>query len=746
MNRTLAALILLLASALLLVAQSGVAQPLEGRPLQIPASLCEPSGATPTRVELFIPLGMDSLDATYYVPPFPPPDSAGYPAILFVHGFGGDKNWDTASAAIWAGEGYVSLCYSVRAHGNSSGTSSIMGQSERADLARVVEFLQKLPEVNPDRVGMQGGSQGGLHSLWAVTDSLPVKAVAADVITPRWASDMFVNGAVRHTVTFLLRTPSVRYGADRDTLWELLRTDAYDLLRERFTEGRDLDTARLHASRIPLATFMKWQDHYFNAQDGIASYLRQHPPRKMYLGTGGHFSDVIYDELLYQWGVIDRWLDHFVLDDSNGVLEEPPVTYAASSLPVDGDGYFSWTRRELDSWPPPEMNTARFYFHGDSLLLFHPPVAGDDSVTVRNDWNGLYTFDEGFIEGFKGPRFESALPKDVVAFETPPLISDMHWVGPPGLGLYLRSAFEKFPLHAQVFEVDTLERKYLINRVNFVGRDWQPGASGEVELQGIAHAHTFTRGNRIRVELTNIDDENRVGWGKTPFVLPLFHPSGATLYLDSARASYVEFPVAGQVPLLVPIASFDAEYDGESRSVRISWKTHREINIAGYYLEWRADPVEKFEVLGFVPPASGPTSHLPQHYLFWDTTYPGGPRWYRLRQVDLDGDAYRSEPVYLDVTLDVAVRTIPLLFRLEQNYPNPFNPVTRIGFTLPERSRVLIRVFDILGREVATLLDGDLEPGSHFLDWDAGAYAGGVYYCRLSAGGHTGLRKMILLK
>ncbi|MGB6648633.1 MAG: alpha/beta fold hydrolase, partial [Bacteroidota bacterium] len=231
MKRTLTTSSLLLVSGLLLMTSTGMAQPSEGRPLQRPPSLLKRSGAAPTTVELFISVGLDSLDATYYVPPFPPPDSNGYPGMIFVHGFGGDKSWDTASAAIRGALGYVSLCYSVRAHGKSSGSSSIMGPSERSDLARVVEFLRNLPEVNPDRIGIQGGSQGGLHSLWAVADSLPVRAASGDVITPHWASDMFVNGAIRHTLTFLLQTPSVRYGPGRDSLWDLVRDDEYDLLR-----------------------------------------------------------------------------------------------------------------------------------------------------------------------------------------------------------------------------------------------------------------------------------------------------------------------------------------------------------------------------------------------------------------------------------------------------------------------------------------------------------------------------------
>ena len=731
---------------LILSAVAGGNAQVEDRPLRRPPSLLRPSGPPAARVETFIPVGPDSLDATYYIPPFAPPDSNGYPAMLFVHGFGGDKYWDTASAAIWGTLGYVSLCYSVRAHGNSSGLSTIMGSAERSDLAGVVEFLRSLPMVNPDRIGIQGGSQGGLHCLWAVADSLPVRAAAGDVITPCWATDMFVNGAIRHTVTFLLQTPSVRYGPDRDSLWELVRTDAYDALRQRFTTGRDVDTVRLHASRIPLATFMKWQDHYFSAQDGIESFLRQPLPRKMYLGTGGHFSDVDYQELLHQWDVIDRWLDYFVIDDSNGILDEPPVTYAASALPADEQGYFTWHRQELESWPPADMHLARFYFHGDSLLLFNPPVASNDSVTVRNEWNGIYSFDEGFIEGFKGPRFEAAIPKQFVVFESAPLVSDMQWVGPPRLDLHLRSDFRKFPLHAQIFEVDSSDTPYLVNRVNFVARDWTPGESEYVELQGIAHAHTFTRGNRIRVEITNIDDQNREGWGTTPFVVPLFHSSEGTLYMDSARASFVEFPVVGAPPLPIMIASFDAVLYEPAWRVRVEWRTLREIDVDGYYVERKSGPKEEFETLSFIPPVSGPTSHVPHTYVLWDSTVSGGPYWYRLRQKQLDGSSYRTDPVFVDVTVGVADVGTPSSFWLDQNYPNPFNPSTTIRFALPRRLYVVIQVFDLLGREVERILDRTVDAGSHTVRWDARNHAGGVYYCRITAPGYMAIRKMVLAK
>ena len=85
-------------------------------------------------------------------------------------------------------------------------------------------------------------------------------------------------------------------------------------------------------------------------------------------------------------------------------------------------------------------------------------------------------------------------------------------------------------------------------------------------------------------------------------------------------------------------------------------------------------------------------------------------------------------------------------FSLEQNYPNPFNPNTRIEFTLNERSRVTLTVYNMLGQEVATLIDGLMEAGGHNITWNASNAASGVYFYKLSAGDISRTMKMVLLK
>jgi len=97
---------------------------------------------------------------------------------------------------------------------------------------------------------------------------------------------------------------------------------------------------------------------------------------------------------------------------------------------------------------------------------------------------------------------------------------------------------------------------------------------------------------------------------------------------------------------------------------------------------------------------------------------------------------------------DVRTRDMqmPANFRLNQNYPNPFNPTTTIKYDLPKDSRVTLKVFDILGREVAMLVNEEQRAGFKFIVWNGAGYASGVYFYRLRAGDFTATRKLLLLR
>jgi photosystem II stability/assembly factor-like uncharacterized protein len=93
-----------------------------------------------------------------------------------------------------------------------------------------------------------------------------------------------------------------------------------------------------------------------------------------------------------------------------------------------------------------------------------------------------------------------------------------------------------------------------------------------------------------------------------------------------------------------------------------------------------------------------------------------------------------------------ACHGIPVSYILEQNYPNPFNPSTTIRYGLPRRSHVILTVFNTLGQEVATLVEGEMEAGDHDVNFDASKLASGVYLYRLEAGDFVQARKLVLLR
>ena len=89
---------------------------------------------------------------------------------------------------------------------------------------------------------------------------------------------------------------------------------------------------------------------------------------------------------------------------------------------------------------------------------------------------------------------------------------------------------------------------------------------------------------------------------------------------------------------------------------------------------------------------------------------------------------------------------IPKTLLLGQNYPNPFNPTTEISFGVPKDEKVTLAVYDLLGRRVATLVNGEIGAGFHTVTWDASRLASGVYIYRITAGNYVQSRRMLLMK
>jgi flagellar hook assembly protein FlgD len=108
-----------------------------------------------------------------------------------------------------------------------------------------------------------------------------------------------------------------------------------------------------------------------------------------------------------------------------------------------------------------------------------------------------------------------------------------------------------------------------------------------------------------------------------------------------------------------------------------------------------------------------------------------------------DGISYTSVNHTVGVSEN---KKIPLAFSLSQNYPNPFNPTTTITYSLPKAAHVNLKIYNLLGREVATLIDQQMPAGMHQVTWKAQNVPSGVYFYRISVDNDSRTNKMILLR
>jgi hypothetical protein len=117
---------------------------------------------------------------------------------------------------------------------------------------------------------------------------------------------------------------------------------------------------------------------------------------------------------------------------------------------------------------------------------------------------------------------------------------------------------------------------------------------------------------------------------------------------------------------------------------------------------------------------------------------------------EMQANADTMQAIYQKVLVTGVEETrtgeIPREYSLEQNYPNPFNPSTIIRFSLPRSGHVTLKVYDLLGREVETLVDGQRPAGSYNVEWTPNGLASGVYFYRIQAGAFSDVKRLVLLK
>lgn len=201
------------------------------------------------------------------------------------------------------------------------------------------------------------------------------------------------------------------------------------------------------------------------------------------------------------------------------------------------------------------------------------------------------------------------------------------------------------------------------------------------------------------------------------------------------------------VPIPVEFASFTVAAAGND--VILNWVTASEINNLGFEIEKKVISNEygvgRWEGIGFVN-GSGTTTET-HFYNFSDSDIKPGKYSYRLKQIDFDGTFEYSHGIEVEILTAYA-------FVLEQNYPNPFNPVTKIKYTIAnviagetkQSQYVTLKIYNVLGNEVAVLINEEQPAGNYEVQFDADLFSSGTYFYQLQTDEFIQTKKMILLK
>jgi predicted outer membrane repeat protein len=268
--------------------------------------------------------------------------------------------------------------------------------------------------------------------------------------------------------------------------------------------------------------------------------------------------------------------------------------------------------------------------------------------------------------------------------------------------------------------------------LNFYG----PGSGGN--YQGI-----YTNNLEVNPEFVNSGTEpfslvqtspaiNR-GTPDTSFLnLPLYDIAGnMRIYGDTIDIGAYEY----QPEIPVELYSFTINRHG--KTVKLEWFTATEINNKGFFVEKRRGEEGEWEELSFIN-GKGSSTEI-NYYFYEDIAAAAGKYFYRLKQIDFNGTyKYYYAADAADLTVDT--------YELMQNYPNPFNPSTKIGYHLPEATSIQLVLYDLTGRKIMTLAEGNKDAGYHTISLDGKNLSSGVYFYRLLYGTGVITKQLMILK
>jgi predicted acyl esterase len=602
------------------------------------------------------------LDVSVFYPDTTKP-TAGWPAVIFCHGYGGSKYDYFVDALEQAADGYYCLCYTMRGHKASEGVSNLISTVEMNDFVQIVSYVKGRTLVNPLMVGAMGASQGGTIPLMATctypTSNL-LKCLCSDVSSPEFATSWIENNCVKMTLLWSLSYVDsiVRYTSQVKAYrnWILADTqEKWDSIAYYVPLNRDFFN-KLPNNTVPTCFGLVWQDKFFNANGFLKNVNNISSSYRMYIGTfDAHGADTNKtEEDFYGW-ITGEWVDYWLKGTQNHSIDSSKFMYAASVYPKQ-NGMWTWQRYYSDVWPPTNVENVKFYLQPNGRLYNEAVwnVSYDTIGFVNDIKDTTMTMTEAVNREFTGTIFDSKFGKTQLYFETKALLSDTRMVGTPFVNIHYMPSTNKAQFNLQIWDVQPDGTSEIVTRANYTERNITPNVIRQLYFYGTASAHTFKLGNRIRIIITNLDNITNDSFLRTnPYVLPSLKKAKNIIYMNTYNPTYIQLPLIGFTPIKVnQIAS-----------------------------------------------------------------------------------------------------TVPNKYLLEQNYPNPFNPTTNIKFQIPKNSFVMLKVYNILGKEITTLVKENLSAGTYQVRFNGEGLSSGIYFYKLEVADPTGraenfrdIKRIVLIK
>ena len=482
------------------------------------------------------------IDVDVYWPDTGTPPEGGYPVVFWTHGCGGTKSSPTVAgyAQDYANDGYVTLAYTNRDQAAGTDFPEYFANDIEALKAWLInDFATEASAfygttvdvtVDPERFGLSGNSRGG-YTTWSgvlLTNAL------ATAVPRNWTMNAFrshiVQGGSIERSTGAVNTasllPTIEYPATElaaglesifgPTLAEFSNVTIPVLSQIAFLDSRVSGTASL-------------EDHL--ALTGSVQPMA-------YIGTGGHSTPDT--DSAFRDDLMARWFAFHLKDEANGIDAENPILL---SLLVSDE------KVSLPSWPPPGQETATLYLGESETLGAAAPSGTQAGDLFVNDPGSFTWFDA--LPNFSPGGIRSALPREIVAYQTAPLTENVLLIGQPEVTLHVSGTASRYQVNVHLYDIGPSDEKVLLA----YGTSMLDESPAVAEISLSLTARRLPAGHSLRLEATNRDDQDldhSNGFqanGNQLRYTPFFEYSDTRVYHDASRPSSLRIPLIGRSDL-----------------------------------------------------------------------------------------------------------------------------------------------------------------------------------------------------